>query len=83
MRQAEHANHELILAVEREVELGVPAPLQIGHRPQGLGETQDGTVRGVAVDLLLVEREISSRGVELARIAEAGDAPELLDRVAG
>ncbi len=68
--QTEDADHELVLAVEGEVELGVPAPFELGGRAEALGESKDSLIGGISVDLALGKGQSLRGGVKFTGVAE-------------
>ena len=71
--------HPLVARVEGDLEQLVVCAEQRGRVDpeggdgEGLGETQDGGVGRVALDLALGDREVGGGGVELGAVAEAAD----------
>ena len=77
--RTQDTNHELVLAVEGEIELGIPGPLQLRNGSHSLGEAEDCLVGRITVNLSLREREILGSRIKFTSIAETGNAAELLE----
>lgn len=82
MGVSQNANHELVLAVEGEVELRSPTALELRHRTQAFCKPQNGLVSSVTVNLSFANGQAPRGSVKLSSVAKPSNAAQLVNGVA-